>query len=324
MPTLAPIDLDSHALFAGFIADIAFFATADGHVHRAEGSVKTYAAHDGLTVARAIANSNALLTGGEDGRVMLIDAKGEGDEAFPKTRQWINAVAAAPDGTLAATAGKVVIFRTPKGTFREIAFERTIEDIAFFSKGLRLAACHYNGVALVFPATDGAATKLEWAGAHLGVTVSPDGAYVVTAMQENALHGWRLSDRKDLRMSGYPAKTKSFSWSAKGKYLATSGAPAAILWPFTGKEGPQGKAPLELGFSENAMVTQVCCHPGEEVVAVGFENGTIQLVRFEDGREVLLRRGDGKAVSAMGWDKAGIRLAFGTTQGTCGIIDIRA
>ena len=80
-------------------------------------------------------------------------------------------------------------------------------------------------------------------------------------MQENALHGWKLADAKHMRMTGYPAKVKSLSWSAKGKWLASSGAPAAIVWPFQGKDGPMGKAPLELGTRGDTMVTCVACHP---------------------------------------------------------------
>ena len=75
-------------------------------------------------------------------------------------------------------------------------------------------------------------------------------------MQENALHGWKLADGKHMRMTGYPAKVKSLSWSAKGKWLASSGAPAAILWPFQAKDGPMGKAPMELGTRGNTMVTR--------------------------------------------------------------------
>ena len=50
--------------------------------------------------------------------------------------------------------------------------------------------------------------KLIWK--HGAVTFSPDGKYVVTAMQENALHGWRIRDKADLAMTGYPAKVTSY------------------------------------------------------------------------------------------------------------------
>src|SRR3546814_18366161 len=86
-------------------------------------------------------------------------------------------------------------------------------------------------------------------------------------MQETALHGWKLDGKpgeaRHMRMTGYPAKVKSLSWSAKGKWLASSGAPAAIVWPFQGKDGPMGQAPLELGTRADIMVTSVSCHPAE-------------------------------------------------------------
>ena len=133
---------------------------------------------------------------------------------------------------------------------------------------------------------------LEWKGAHLAVTFSPDGRYLVTAMQENALHGWRLEDSKDMRMSGYPAKPRSLSWSAKGRFLASSGANAAILWPFHFKDGPMGKPPLQLGARE-VLVTRVACHPREEVVAIGYSDGMVMAVRIADQEEALLRRQGG-------------------------------
>ena len=39
--------------------------------------------------------------------------------------------------------------------------------------------------------------------------VRPDGRFLVTSMQEPMLHGWRLADGKDMRMSGYSAKVRS-------------------------------------------------------------------------------------------------------------------
>src|SRR5258705_226776 len=80
-------------------------------------------------------------------------------------------------------------------------------------KGLRLAGATVDGAILWWPGTEAPPTELKWAGAHIAVTFSPDGRYLMTAMQENALHGWRIEDAQDMRMSGYAAKPKSMSWS---------------------------------------------------------------------------------------------------------------
>jgi hypothetical protein len=44
------------------------------------------------------------------------------------------------------------------------------------------------------------------------------------------------------------------------------------------------------------------------------------LVRLDDGAEILVRRPGGAPVSALGWDAAGARLAFGAEDGEGGIL----
>jgi hypothetical protein len=122
-------------------------------------------------------------------------------------------------------------------------------------------------------------------------------------------------------MTGYPTKVRSISWAAKGRYLASTGAPGGILWPFLTKDGPLGKAPTQLGMRE-VLATEIACHPAEEIVAIGYADGMILLVRIGDAEEVLLRRPEGSPVSAMGWDDKGLRLAFGTEAGEAGVVDI--
>ncbi|MHA1547782.1 MAG: WD40 repeat domain-containing protein, partial [Alphaproteobacteria bacterium] len=121
----------------------------------------------------------------------------------------------------------------------------------------------------------------------------------------------------------YPAKPRSLDWSAKGRFLASSGANAAVLWPFHHKDGPMGREPLQLGPRE-ALVTRVACHPRDEVVAIGYHDGAIQIVRFEDGAETPLRSAGAGPISALRWDGPGRRLAFGAEDGAAGLIDFDA
>jgi WD40 repeat protein len=332
MPTIAPLDIGCHALAAVFIHDRAVFAGVDGVLHMIDGAHRALKLHDGMTVAEVSADATSMLTGGEDGRVLLVKANPEGTGLVPTEiavlpRKWIGQVAFGPNGALGWASGKTAFVREASGKTHELIHARTVEGLAFFPKGLRLACAHYDGVSLHYPGTKGGTHILPWKGAHLNTTIHPAGDYVITAMQENALHGWKLPEKKDLRMSGYPAKTKSLSWAPKGRYLATSGAPAAIVWPFLAKDGPMGKAPLELGTRGDSMVTTVACHPTEDLVTIGYQDGMILLVRFSDAREVLLRRNEenanGAAITALGWDKYGARLAYGSENGACGVVDLR-
>ena len=175
------------------------------------------------------------------------------------------------------SAGKQVCARDEAGAVKTWSAPSTVRGLAFQPKGYRLAATHYNGATLWFPKVEGAPQTLEWKGAHLDATFSPDGRFLVTSMQENALHGWRLQDSRNMRMTGYPAKSRSLSWSHDGQWLATSGADAAVVWPFKDKDGPMGKAPRECGVRE-ARVTRVAFHPKALVVAIGYADGLVLLV----------------------------------------------
>lgn len=323
MPTVAPLDLDGHCVAAAFLGEVPAFALADGTVHRLDNGHKHAAVHDGLLCATKTPDRKKLVTGGEDGKVMLTEAHGTATERANLKGKWVTAVAAGPSGAIAAATGKTATVIFIDGKQKTFTHERSVEGIAFAPKGLRIALARYNGATLRWAMTDAPPQELEWKGAHTGVTFSPDGNYLVTTMQENALHGWRLADSRHMRMTGYPAKVKSWSWSHRGKWLATSGAPAAIVWPFSGKDGPMGKAPLELGTRGDQMVTAVAFHPAEEILAIGYADGMILAARAADAKEVLLRRAGKGPVTSMDWDAGGFRIAFGTEAGDCGVIDIR-
>jgi hypothetical protein len=92
----------------------------------------------------------------------------------------------------------------------------SVRGLAFMAKGYRIAIAHYGGATLWFPNAAAPPDLFKWKGSHLSITASPDGRFLATSMQENALHAWRVADQKDMRMSGYPAKTHSLSWSFDG------------------------------------------------------------------------------------------------------------
>lgn len=330
MPTVAPLDIEGHCLATAFLNDVPHFAFADGAVHRLDHGHKTVQVNDGLLTTFHDTANDRLVTGGEDGKVFSVKANGAVEELAAAGRKWVTSVAAGPQGAIAYAVGRSAFVRFADGKTKEFQHPRTVEGLAFAPKGMRFGVARYNGATLHFPATEGKPTELEWAGAHTGIAFSPDGNFVVTTMQENALHGWKMEatkggmEARHMRMTGYPAKVKSISWSAKGKWLASSGAPAAIVWPFAGKDGPMGKAPEELGSRANIMVTNVAFHPVEDVLAIGFIDGMILGVRLADGKEALLRRPGKGAITSMDWSATGKLLAFASEAGDCGIIDISA
>lgn len=322
MPTVQRLPFEAYVVAAAFVEDAAAFALGDGTVRLLKGNAADeIKVHDGAVLAAtATLDGKSLVTGGDDGRVMRVTADGAVEEIASRPRKWIDQVASGPSGAVAFAAGRDAIVSLADGTEKVFSHPSMVTGVAFAPKGMRIAASRNNGVSLWFVNSDAPANELEWNGPHIAVTFSPDNRFVVTAMQENALHGWQIQGGSHLRMTGYPAKPRSFSWSVKGRFLATSGADAAILWPFHFKDGPQGKQPLQLGARE-ALVTQVACHPGEEMVAIGYRDGAVAIGPFVEGEGSMLRQPGEGPVSALAWNAAGRRLAYGTEEGAAGVID---
>ncbi|MDF7674221.1 WD40 repeat domain-containing protein [Acetobacteraceae bacterium ESL0709] len=288
--------------------------------------------HDGgLSLARDCA-ADSFLTGGEDGRVLKIRPDGSHEELY-KGKGWIETLESTP-GHYAFSIRKDVMLRDAegKGEFKTLEHPSTVTGLAFDAKGLKIAASHYNGVSLWFvKAKESTPRSYEWKGSHIHVAVHPEGEAIVTAMQENELHGWRLSDGHNMRMSGYPRQVHSMSFTRKGKWLATSGADAAVLWPFFGG-GPMGKPPLELARLPGLFSSAVLAHPTEEIVAVGYEDGAIIIAEIgdDDHRAIPVCRGakskgvDRGAVTSLCFSDDGGMLIFGTEEGYCGVVDLTA
>jgi WD40 repeat protein len=317
-----PIEAGAHVTAAAFLGHTPALALGDGTILL--GETKRIETHPEGGILVAAAQGKRLITGGDDGRLVATDGDGVQQEIAKENGRWIDAVAVRDDGALAWAAGRQVRARSAKGEVKSMLAPTSARGLAFAPKGYRLAMAHYNGASLWYPNTEQAPDLFEWKGSHLDVTFSPDGRFLVTSMQENALHGWRLSDGQHMRMQGYPSKSRSHSWSHDGNWLATSGADACVVWPFDSKMGPMGKAPRECGVRPS-RICQVAFHPKNLVLAMGYEDGFILLCRLSDASEILVRKtdkGTNDPVSALVWDKDGRRMLFGTRAGKAGLLTL--
>jgi WD40 repeat protein len=286
----------------------------------------TVEVHDGGILAiSADAQPAGFVTGGDDGKLRRIGADGSVGDLAHFGMKWVEQVATHASGTIAAGVGKVVhLFDKPGKKLKELVHPSSVTGLAFDARGKRIGASHYNGVTLWFVAAKvDSPRKLEWKGSHTGIAIHPKDEAVVTAMQENALHGWSLPELKHMRMSGYPAKTQSLSFSKGGKWLASSGADAMVLWPFHGG-GPMGKAPTELAGGDGIICNQVACHPTNDIVAGGFADGLVVVADIASSRIIpILPPGHGP-IAALAWSPDGTRLAVGTETGYAAIVDFAA
>ena len=200
---IRPVAAGGAVVAAHFLGDTSVFVLGEETLlfwH--DGNERRVAAHGGAILGSACDGAR-VVTGGDDGKVVATGAKGEPETLVTDAkRRWIDHVAITDD-SVAWSSAKQVSVRSPKGE-RSIEVSSSAGGLAFAPKGFRLAIAHYNGATLWFPnAPNAKPEKLEWKGSHLDVTFSPDGRFLVTAMQEPTLHGWRVVDGKHMRMSGY-------------------------------------------------------------------------------------------------------------------------
>jgi WD40 repeat protein len=325
--------LGAHVVAACFdrASHMAAFGLGDGSVHLAPRDADApwlrVAAHDGAVMALSHDFGMAgFLSAGDDGILARIAAHGDTATVFSTGGKWIEqlCVFAEPRGGLiACSAGKQAHLIDAVGNrVKALSHPSTVTGLAFDARGKRLAASHYNGASLWFTGSKSDNPRiLEWKGSHVGVAIHPAAEAVVTAMQENALHGWRLADSQHMRMTGYPAKPLSLGFTRGGKFLASSGADAIVLWPFSGG-GPMGKPPLEMAKIENVLCTRVACHPKEEVVAAGYADGTVVIAQIATQKLIVASAPNGDEISALAWSPDGARLLFGTESGKAGLLNL--
>ena len=302
----------------------AVFTLGDGAVRFEDGTAA--AAHDGASLcACPHPSGEGVLSGGDDGR--LVWARPAGVQEIAKVPgRWIDAVAASADsGLIALAAGREVQVRDAKDPAfaRSFSHEKSVADLAFDPKGRRLAAATYGGVWLWFARiAEQKPTILKWAGSHVAVAWSPDGRFLVSGMQENAVHGWRVADEKNMRMGGYPAKVKSLVFLGRGMMMATSGSHGVVVWPFAGSSGPMGKQAAEVGFEEKAVATRVAAMPGGAWIAWGLDDGRVRACDLAQQAVADIKKEPGAPITALAMTPDGSRVAWGDEDGKAGVFDI--
>lgn len=330
-PEKRELALDATVTGMAFLNDgILALACGDGAIWLVppEGPPIVAHAHENGAAALTLAadvDGTSVLTGGDDGRLVQTSADGATRVLVEMAGRQIDVIAVSRvAGVRAVAFGKDVrlIDRAGAVIGETADHPSTVTGLAFNSKGKRLAASHYGGVTLWWIGSFGQSSKrLSWRGSHIGVSWSPDGSTVMTAMQEATLHGWRLTDGQHMQMNGYATKVRSMDWLAKPMTLATAGGDCVTGWKFSGG-GPMGKPAIEIGRGIGRLVTAVAAHPNRPLVAAGFDDGGVAVCEFFGERVVRLRPGDGGRISTLAWSRDGMRLAAGTEVGAIALFDL--
>ncbi|MFZ4762488.1 MAG: WD40 repeat domain-containing protein [Alphaproteobacteria bacterium] len=261
------------------------------------------------------------LSGGDDGALSIATPDHQ-LHRHQLSRKWVEQLAVATTGQFAVAAGKQLwLGNARQPTAAPVLFAQTPKTIlamAFDAKGKKLAVGTASQILIYWLGNDSPPNIIEFTGAPLSLCFSPDGRFLVTALQENALAGWRMADKAFFRMAGYSSKIHSMGWMKKG--LVTSGSEMAVCWPFQAKDGPMGKRALEIGSFQGSLVQRVAPQPKhDELLATGYEDGAVQLHGLPQERSMIISRRAFSPITSLAWGGDGRRLAYGRTDGSAAI-----
>lgn len=274
-----------------------------------------------------VATPEGFATASESGDIHLTEATGESRLLATTKSMFLEHLAYYPKKRqLLAATGKTVTVINPDGSTFALPHKlpSTVAGLAVSPIGPRLAVAHYGGATILALDTPKNPPRLlPWKGSHLGLTYSPDGKWLISAMQEQAIHLWRLSDSLDLQMRGYPSKITQFSWDNTGTVLATNGGGGVPLWDFSTPKGPAGTQARVLADSgaQNTLVTAVAMHPKGPFCAIGYSDGLTLITQTVEDRAVLLHHPTEKPVSHVAWSPDGLHLATASTTGHLHLTD---
>lgn len=301
------------------------FALGDGAFQIVGEAETRIEGHRGVSLCLA-AHDEGAISGGDDGRLLLVRSSGEVREIATFGKGWINAIARTEaSGLIAAAAGKTIhVLDSNFASVAAFQSATTVAGLDFDPKGKRLVASHYNGVSVWMAANKDATRKgFDWKGSHLAVLWSPCGRFIVTAMQETAIHGWRVEDGGDFRMDGYPARVRAIAFADRGKRLATTGAGSEVLlWPFVGPKGPMGKQADVLSSTDESAAVALAARPKSAEIAVGYDDGSIRLFSMETGEGYTLEAARGGEIAGLVWSGDGVVLGYGRTDGSAGTLKV--
>ena len=150
-PSIASITDQVRALPVGmpvtsicFLGDTAVFVGVEENaaIVNEAGEVSKVAIHGGAVLCVA-SDGKRIVTGGDDGKLVALNPKGETSVlATDAKRRWIDCVALHPDGAFAWSAGKTAFVRSGKAEEKSFEVPSTVGGLAFAPKGLRLAIAH--------------------------------------------------------------------------------------------------------------------------------------------------------------------------------------
>ncbi|HWG76098.1 MAG TPA: hypothetical protein VN660_04825 [Steroidobacteraceae bacterium] len=273
---------------------------------------------------------------GQDGRVLLWDARLPEPRLLHEERQWSERLAFAERGNaLAVATGRTLRVFDETGTLRyqHVSHLGAISALAWHPRAAELASAGNGGVLLhridLKAAIGGSATAptaplaLPLRAACLCVCFHPEGRLLAAGLQEGSVLLWNPATDSDSQLEGFGARVLAAEWSGNGRYLAGAGGNELVLWDFSSRAGARA----------DPAAQRLPAH-SERITAIGFRPGGNWFASAGQDRRLLWwRAGAGETpqdahlladeCSLLRFSRDGTQLAVGDASGVLSIFECR-
>jgi WD40 repeat protein len=309
-----------------------------GVVAAGEGSIVVFDTEFGELLSTATADEGLLdLAVAPDGHLaVVVGAFGASvrDLFDPESRVdlasgWSSSAAWDTSGRVAVCAGRRVAVCKAGGQtlWRSDPLPSTTTSCTWLGSSGRLAVSAY-GAVHVFDGDQGdVVATYGCRGSVLRVACDPNAGWLAAGTQDGLLHVWNIGGTVALFMEGYPFKISKLAFNASGRFLAHDGAPELSVWDFSGN-GPRGRSPILCAPADLATVREFAWHPTEDVLAIGWDNGSVETIRIhEDAVGPSLVHGHRiafglQSISVLTWTGDGSALIVGDQAGRVQRLDL--
>jgi WD40 repeat protein len=201
-----------------------------------------------------------------------------------------------------------------------IAFPRPVAELAWTTGG-RFVVAWSSGVSVREGGTGAEQNLFTARDPILAMALSPSARWLMTGNQDCSVHVWNIESGVEMHMRGFPAKVRQLAWHRGSRWLATGGGPTIAVWDCSGRgpEGrtptllewhedqvtalhyqpagdwlasgardgsvavwsPTQRETLVTGAKIAGGVTRVAWSPDGARLAVGGENGEVQVLAVE-------------------------------------------
>lgn len=284
---------------------------------------KVLGRHDGGVLAVSWQPAGRLFaSSGQDGGVLLWDARSLESRAIHRGKEWNEPLAFADNGRLlAVSSGRALQVFDQQGqvAHRFADHAAAIAALAWRPKGAEIAVAGNGGVRIHRLGTQPQSRDYPLRGACLTASWNADGRLLAAGMQDGSVHLWNVASDDESELPGPGGKVVATGWSANGKFLAAAAGNALVVWDFSARDEKRSR-PTELQ-AHSERITALAFRPSGSWLASAARDRRLLLWRVGGANEPQDAHLLADDCTLLRFSRDGTRLAVGDARGGMSIYD---